>query len=129
MRTAIVTGAGSGIGRAAALALLGEGYAVALAGRRPAALEETIRRAGTAANALSVPTDVTDEASVASLFAATVRAFGRLDVLFNNAGIGGAFGPLVETDVDHWDRTFAVLTRSSAAALVRYVCATCRTRS
>ena len=84
-RVAVVTGAGSGVGRASALALLNDGYAVALAGRRQDALEETagMAKAGTP---LAVPTDVSDPASVAALFAAVKDRFGRLDVLFNNAG-------------------------------------------
>jgi NAD(P)-dependent dehydrogenase (short-subunit alcohol dehydrogenase family) len=87
-RVAVVTGAGSGVGRAAALALLNDGYAVALAGRRREMLEETagMAKAGTA---LPVPTDVTDKESVAALFATVKERFGRLDTLFNNAG-GGA---------------------------------------
>ncbi len=84
-RSAIVTGAGSGVGRAAALALLDDGYAVALAGRRKPALEETASLAK-AGRALVVPTDVTSPESVAALFAAVRDGFGRLDVLFNNAG-------------------------------------------
>jgi NAD(P)-dependent dehydrogenase (short-subunit alcohol dehydrogenase family) len=84
---AVITGAGSGIGRAVAVAMLDAGYRVALAGRRRETLEET---AGARAEALAVPTDVTDEAAVDALFAATTKAFGRVDVLFNNAG---AFGP------------------------------------
>ncbi|HEV2674703.1 MAG TPA: SDR family oxidoreductase [Aliidongia sp.] len=87
-KIAIVTGAGSGIGRSSALALLGEGYAVALAGRRREQLEETAKLAGDAgAQALVVPTDVGDPASVEALFAATRERFGRLDLLFNNAGV------------------------------------------
>ncbi len=84
-RIAVVTGAGSGVGRAAALALLDDGYAVALAGRRQDALDETagMARAGTP---LPVPTDVTKPEAVAALFAAVKERFGRLDVLFNNAG-------------------------------------------
>ena len=86
-RIAIVTGAGSGVGRSAALALLADGYNVVLAGRRVDALVETASLAGDhAANALPIPTDVTDPASVDALFAATKQKFGRLDVLFNNAG-------------------------------------------
>ena len=84
-RVAVVTGAGSGVGRAAALALLGDGYAVALAGRRKDALEETAGMAK-AGKALVVPTDVTSEAAVGALFAAVKAQFGRCDVLFNNAG-------------------------------------------
>ncbi|MGH7041830.1 MAG: SDR family oxidoreductase [Acetobacteraceae bacterium] len=84
-RVAVVTGAGSGVGRAAALALLNDGWAVALAGRRKDALEETagMAKAGTS---LAVPTDVREPESVAALFAAIKSRFGRLDVLFNNAG-------------------------------------------
>jgi NAD(P)-dependent dehydrogenase (short-subunit alcohol dehydrogenase family) len=86
-KVAMVTGAGSGVGRAATLALLADGYGVVLAGRRREALEETIGLAGAdGARALAVPTDVTEPAQVAALFAATGEKFGRLDVLFNNAG-------------------------------------------
>jgi NAD(P)-dependent dehydrogenase (short-subunit alcohol dehydrogenase family) len=86
-KVALVTGAGSGVGRAAALALLADGWSVVLAGRRGDALAETIGLAGDgAARALGVPTDVTSPDSVASLFAAIAEKFGRLDVLFNNAG-------------------------------------------
>jgi len=89
VKVAIVTGAGTGIGRQTALALLREGYAVSLAGRRMERLQETVDQAGAAgARALAVPTDVSDPASVRSLFAKTMEAFGRLDLLFNNAGIG-----------------------------------------
>lgn len=93
-RIAMVTGAGSGIGRAVAIALAGKGYRLVLAGRRAAPLEETAGLCAGAAEApLCVATDVADEASVAALFAATVERFGRLDLLFNNAGVnGGRFG-------------------------------------
>jgi NAD(P)-dependent dehydrogenase (short-subunit alcohol dehydrogenase family) len=88
-KVAVVTGAGSGIGRETVLALLAHGYKVALAGRKLDALQETVSRAGDhKANALAVATDVADPNSVAALFAATVKAFGRVDVLFNNAGTG-----------------------------------------
>ncbi|MEZ5830529.1 MAG: SDR family oxidoreductase [Dongiaceae bacterium] len=101
-KVAVVTGAGSGIGRAAALALLAHGYKVALAGRRRDQLEETAREAGDyKADALPVATDVTDPASVAALFDATVKAFGRVDVLFNNAGTG--VGALFEDlTIEQW---------------------------
>src|SRR5690349_22663284 len=96
-KIAIVTGAGSGIGRAVALALLREGYSIALAGSRADALAETAARAGTdAGRALAVPTDVTDAASVAALFAKTRDAFGRRALLFNNAGAGAPPLPLDE---------------------------------
>ncbi|MSP66882.1 MAG: SDR family oxidoreductase [Alphaproteobacteria bacterium] len=86
-RVALVTGAGSGIGRAAVLALAGAGFAVVLAGRRREPLAETARLAAPA-RTLAVPTDVADPAQVEALFAATLATFGRLDVLFNNAGLG-----------------------------------------
>ena len=102
-KVAIVTGAGSGIGRAVALALLREGYAVALAGRRAEALQESIGEAGDKADrALAVPTDVTDPESVAALFAKTKESFGRLDVLFNNAGTGAPAIPLEDLTVEQW---------------------------
>src|SRR5262245_13736870 len=85
--TALVTGGGSGIGRAVALALVGEGYRVALAGRRPDPLAETIALAGAGApRALALPADVTRPAEVEALFARIAREWGRLDLLFNNAG-------------------------------------------
>ena len=102
-RVAIVTGAGTGIGKRSALALLHEGYSVALAGRRPEPLESTVADAGEAGSrALTVPTDVGDPASVGSLFAATVERFGRLDVLFNNAGTGAPAVPLEELTYEQW---------------------------
>src|SRR2546422_9486626 len=87
-KVAIVTGAGSGIGRSVALAFLKDGYRVALAGRRKDKLDETAKDSGAGERALVVQTDVTDAKSVRALFAATKQKFGRLDVLFNNAGIG-----------------------------------------
>jgi NAD(P)-dependent dehydrogenase (short-subunit alcohol dehydrogenase family) len=87
-KIALVTGAGSGVGRAVTLAFLRAGYSVALAGRRAEALEQTIAEAGEAGErALAVPTDVRDPEAIKALFAQTQAAFGRLDVLFNNAGI------------------------------------------
>lgn len=94
-KVAIVTGAGSGIGKATALALLQAGYQVVLAGRREQALLDVAALSGAAERALVVATDVTDEASVVALFDATVSAFGRVDLLFNNAGTS-APGVLLE---------------------------------
>jgi NADP-dependent 3-hydroxy acid dehydrogenase YdfG len=85
-KVAVVTGAGSGIGRASALALLEAGYCVALAGRRKDALDETVTISKAAERALAVPTDVARPEQVANLFQKTVERFGRVDVLFNNAG-------------------------------------------
>ena len=88
-KIAVVTGAGSGIGRASALALLQDGYTVALAGRRKDALEETAKLARQQrAQCLAVPTDVTERDDIAALFAKVKATYGRLDLLFNNAGIG-----------------------------------------
>ena len=104
-KVAIVTGAGSGIGRATALALLSAGWSVSLAGRRQDALEETVRLAGEAADwAMPVPCDVTDSAAVERLFESTRAQFGRLDLLFNNAGSGAPPVPLEELSLDHWKR-------------------------
>ena len=102
-KVAIVTGAGSGIGKATALALLKEGYSVVLAGRRAAALEQTVKDAGPAASrALAVPTDVSDPLSVRALFAKTKEKFGRLDLLFNNAGQNAPGIPLEELTFEQW---------------------------
>ncbi len=101
-KVALVTGAGSGIGRAVALALAREGYRLVLAGRRPDALEATAAMAPPGARVLPVPTDVTDPNSVQSLFERTVRVFGRLDVLFNNAGMGAPSVPLEDLTFEQW---------------------------
>ncbi|HZC17130.1 MAG TPA: SDR family oxidoreductase [Caulobacteraceae bacterium] len=107
--TALVTGAGSGIGRAVALALAGKGYRVALAGRRADALTETARMAGASEpDALVLPTDVGDEAQVEALFQAIGARFGRLDLLFNNAGTGAAPVPIDELAPAQWNRVVAV---------------------
>jgi NAD(P)-dependent dehydrogenase (short-subunit alcohol dehydrogenase family) len=102
-KVAIVTGAGSGIGKATAHALLKEGYSVALAGRRADALEQAVKDAGAAASrALAVPTDVSDPASVRALFSKTKDKFGRLDLLFNNAGQNAPGIPLEELTFEQW---------------------------
>ena len=103
-RIAIVTGAGSGIGRACALALHAAGYHVVLAGRRLDALEQTIAQAGAGSTAklLAVPTDVGDPASVKALFAKTEEVFGRLDLLFNNAGMGAPAVPMEDLSYEQW---------------------------
>jgi NAD(P)-dependent dehydrogenase (short-subunit alcohol dehydrogenase family) len=102
-KVALVTGAGSGIGRATAVALLKEGYAVVLTGRRREPLEQSRTLAGpNAGRALVVPADVTDPDSVQALFDATREAFGRLDVLFNNAGTGAPPIPLEDLTVEQW---------------------------
>jgi NAD(P)-dependent dehydrogenase (short-subunit alcohol dehydrogenase family) len=103
MKVAMVTGAGSGIGRASALALLQAGYQVVLAGRRADALAETVTLAGgLGANALPVPTDATDPVQVKALFETTREKFGRLDVLFNNAGTGAPAIPMDELTFEQW---------------------------
>ena len=102
-KVAIVTGAGSGIGRESALALLRAGYGVALAGRRAERLEETVQAAGEAGSrALAVPTDVAEPDSIRALFAKTKERFGRLDVLFNNAGTGAPPIPLEDLTYEQW---------------------------
>jgi NAD(P)-dependent dehydrogenase (short-subunit alcohol dehydrogenase family) len=100
-KVALVTGAGSGIGRSSALALAQAGYAVVLAGRRAEALEETAALAGEA-QTLAVPTDVGDPGAVQQLFAQVSQHFGRLDVLFNNAGMGAPGLPLEDLSYAQW---------------------------
>jgi NAD(P)-dependent dehydrogenase (short-subunit alcohol dehydrogenase family) len=101
-RTAIVTGAGSGIGRCVALALLGEGYAVVLAGRRRQPLEDTAQEAPRRSEAIVVPTDVADPESVKALFRTTREKLGRLDLLFNNAGLASPRAPLEDVTLEQW---------------------------
>jgi NAD(P)-dependent dehydrogenase (short-subunit alcohol dehydrogenase family) len=108
-RVAVVTGAGTGIGKAATLALLNDGYRVVLAGRRRDVLEQTAREAGLAASrALTIPSDVTDPAAVKELFARTKDAFGRLDVLFNNAGKGAPPVPIEDLTYEQWKKVVDV---------------------
>ena len=101
-KNAIVTGAGSGVGRSVAKALIAAGYRVALAGRRREQLEETAAGMGDAA--FVVPTDVTDEQSVRALFDQTRQKFGRLDLLFNNAGTGAPPVPFEDLTLENWQR-------------------------
>ena len=101
-RVAIVTGGGTGIGRHSALALLRDGYSVAIAGRRAGPLDETVELAGDGAPILAVQTDVGNPDSVRALFARTKEAFGRLDVLFNNAGFGAARVPMEDLPFEDW---------------------------
>jgi NAD(P)-dependent dehydrogenase (short-subunit alcohol dehydrogenase family) len=102
-KVAIVTGAGSGIGKATALALLKDGYSVVFAGRRKEALDAAIKEGKGGKRALAVATDVTDPASVKALFAATKKTFGRLDVLFNNAGTGAPPIPMEDLGYEQWN--------------------------
>ena len=102
-KVAIVTGAGSGVGQATVLALLADGWKVALAGRRRDALDATVALAsGRAASSLVVPTDVSNPDSVRALFDAVVKQWGRVDLLFNNAGVNAPGVPLEELTIDQW---------------------------
>jgi NAD(P)-dependent dehydrogenase (short-subunit alcohol dehydrogenase family) len=103
LKVAIVTGSGSGIGKAVAIGLLRNGYAVSLAGRRKEPLDQTAAEAGVPpSQVLAVPTDVSSPSSVAALFEATTAAFGRLDVLVNNAGINAPARPLEDLSAEEW---------------------------
>ncbi|MEP7069301.1 MAG: SDR family oxidoreductase [Usitatibacter sp.] len=101
-KVAVVTGAGPGIGKAAALALLKEGYSVALAGRRAEPLQKAIADSGAGARAIAVPTDVGNPQSVGALFAQVREKFGRLDVLFNNAGTGAPPVNMEDLTYEQW---------------------------
>jgi NAD(P)-dependent dehydrogenase (short-subunit alcohol dehydrogenase family) len=105
-KIALITGAGTGIGRAAALALAKNGYSLTLAGRRPEPLEAVAKeaKAAGAPKTLVVPTDVTDEKQIRALFAKAKEAYGRLDVLFNNAGIGAPAVPMEELPFETWKK-------------------------
>jgi NAD(P)-dependent dehydrogenase (short-subunit alcohol dehydrogenase family) len=101
-KVAIVTGASTGIGKAVAHALLKEGYSVALAARRQEMLEEAVRESGAGNRALAVPTDVSKPESIRALFAKVKETFGRLDVLFNNAGMGAPAIPMEDITFEQW---------------------------
>lgn len=101
-QTIIVTGAGSGVGKSTALAFLEAGWQVVLAGRREGPLTEVIHAASHSKNALAVPADVSDPAAVAALFKAAVDRFGRVDAVFNNAGVNAPGVPLEELSDDQW---------------------------
>jgi NAD(P)-dependent dehydrogenase (short-subunit alcohol dehydrogenase family) len=104
-KIAVVTGAGTGVGRAAALALMKAGYTVALAGRRKDKLDEVAKEGSAAGGkSLVVPTDVSDPASIKALFAKVKDSFGRLDVLFNNAGIGAPAVPMEDLPIETWKK-------------------------
>ncbi|MFM2239067.1 MAG: hypothetical protein RJA69_441 [Pseudomonadota bacterium] len=101
-KVAIVTGGGSGVGCAAALALLRDGWNVVVAGRRPEPLQAVIEESKAGSRGLGVPTDVSNPASVQALFDAAVKAFGRVDLLFNNAGVNAPGIPLEELSIEQW---------------------------
>src|SRR6266704_2419519 len=108
-KVALVTGAGTGIGKAVALALMKEGYAAVLAGRRKDKLEETASEGkSTGAKTLAVPTDIGDPAAIKALFAKTKETFSRLDVLFNNAGIGAPAVSLEDLPYETWKQVVDV---------------------
>jgi NAD(P)-dependent dehydrogenase (short-subunit alcohol dehydrogenase family) len=127
VKIAVVTGAGTGIGKAVSLALLRSGYAVVLAGRRKEPLEETAAEAGDArSRTLVVPTDVSDPTSVKALFARTQETFGRLDLLFNNAGVGAPPVSPDELPFEKWkaavdiNLTGSFLCAQEAFRMMRY---------
>jgi len=103
-KVAIVTGGGTGVGKATALALLADGWSVAVAGRRVEPLNQVVAEANAQGRALAVPTDVTDAASVEALFAQTVKTWGRVDLLFNNAGMGLGGALLEDIAIEDWKR-------------------------
>lgn len=125
-KVAIVTGAGTGIGKYTALALLKEGYSVALAGRRAAMLEEVVDESGAADRALAIATDVGNPQDVNLLFDRTLSKFGRLDLLFNNAGTGAPGVPMEELTLSQWQHvvntnlTGSFLCTQAALKIMKY---------
>ena len=107
-KVAVITGAGSGVGKAAALAFLNDGWQVALAGRRKDALEATAQQSGAGERAFCVPTDVAKQASVQALFSSVKQQWGRVDVLFNNAGVNAPGVSLEELPLDKWQHVLDV---------------------
>jgi meso-butanediol dehydrogenase / (S,S)-butanediol dehydrogenase / diacetyl reductase len=112
-RVALITGAGSGIGRATAHRLAADGYRVALLGRRRNALDETATEVGGTDRAMVLPCDVTDVAAVRAAVATVLDTFGRIDVLVNNAGIS-ATAPFAEVTLDHGDRSWPSMSKPSS---------------
>src|SRR5262247_4105639 len=113
-KVAVITGGASGIGRASALRFLDEGARVVIGDMNETSIAETMRLArelGTASRLATLRVDVAVERDVEALVNLAVARFGRVDCIFNNAGVGGAFGPIGETAVEEWDFTFAVLVR------------------
>lgn len=125
-KVAIVTGAGTGIGKYTTLALLKEGYSVALAGRRAAMLEEVVEESGAADRTLAISTDVGNPQDVNLLFDRTLSTFGRLDLLFNNAGTGAPGVPMEELTLSQWQHvvdtnlTGAFLCTQAALKIMKY---------
>lgn len=108
-RIALITGAGSGVGKATAMTMWEEGYSLVLAGRRERKLRETVSEAGVSEErALIAPTDVADRQAVSRLFAAVAARFGRLDVLFNNAGVSADRSSIEDYDEDEWQRVIQI---------------------
>jgi NAD(P)-dependent dehydrogenase (short-subunit alcohol dehydrogenase family) len=110
-RVAVITGGASGIGRATVLRFLAEGASVVVGDLNADVGKDLLDEAGEPDRLTFIRTDVAEEHDVAALIGAATERYGRLDVVFNNAGSGGAFGPITEIAVEHWDRTFAILTR------------------
>ena len=121
-KVAVITGAGSGVGRSAALALLGDGYKVTLVGRRTEALEETAALAGdNAGNALTISADAGKADAVANVFKKTMESFGRLDVLFNNAGISAGAPSLEQITPEQWQSVVDINLTDIQASLINDV--------